>query len=97
MLPVKKQELFPGTGGGADGISNANYLIRVFKKRTGKTVGEYVVELRMSTAARQLLISDKPISTIAYEVGYENPGYFTRIFRSYFGTSPYEYRKNARI
>lgn len=72
-------------------------LRRLFKEQSGKTVGEYVVELRMSTAARQLLISDKPISTIAYEVGYENPGYFTRVFRSYFGTSPYEYRKNARI
>lgn len=72
-------------------------LRRLFKEQSGKTVGEYVVELRMSTAARQLLISDKPISSIAYEVGYENPGYFTRIFRSYFGTSPYEYRKNARI
>lgn len=72
-------------------------LRRLFKEQSGKTVGEYVVELRMSTAARQLLISDKPISTIAYEVGYENPGYFTRVFRGYFGTSPYEYRRNARI
>lgn len=72
-------------------------LRRLFKEQSGKTVSEYVIELRMTTAARKLLISDKTISEIAYEIGYENPSYFTRRFREYFGTSPYDYRKNARI
>lgn len=78
------------------GVSETT-LRRLFKQQTGKTVGEYVIELRMQTAARRLLTTDKPISDIAYDVGYDNPNYFTRVFKSYFGTSPYEYRKSARI
>ncbi len=72
-------------------------LRRLFKEQCGKTVGEYIIELRMTTAARQLLVSDKTISEISYAVGYEDSGYFTRKFRHYFGVSPNEYRKNARI
>ena len=78
------------------GVSETT-LRRLFKQQTGKTLGDYTVELRMQTAARRLLTTDKPISDIAYDVGYDTPNYFTRVFKSCFGISPCEYRKNARI
>lgn len=78
------------------GISKST-LRRLFKQQSGKTLSDYVLELRMQTAARMLLISEKNVSDIAYEVGYSSPGYFTRMFRRFFGTSPNAYRKNARI
>ena len=77
------------------GISQTT-LRRLFKQQNGKTISEYIIELRMCTAARRLLTTDKPISAIAYEVGYDNPNYFSRVFRSYFGAVPNVYRKNAR-
>lgn len=71
-------------------------LRRLFKRYTGKTPTEFLHELRMTTAARQLLVSDDRISTIAYALGFETPNYFSRMFRQTFGVSPKEYRKHAQ-
>ena len=71
-------------------------LRRLFKEHTGKTPGGFVRDLRMMTAARRLLISDKPVSAIAYEVGYDDANYFARLFKSTFGVSPQEYRAVSR-
>lgn len=76
-------------------MSKSN-LRKLFKEHTGKSPRDFIKDLRMTTAARQLLTSDKPISTIAYEVGYEDLNYFSRVFKSVFGISPREYRKGAR-
>ena len=78
------------------GISEST-LRRLFKQQSGKTLSEYVLELRMQTAARMLIVSEKNVSDIAYQMGYSSPGYFTRMFKRFFGTSPQTYRKNARI
>ena len=50
----------------------------------------------MVTAARKLLATNKRVSTIAYELGYNDQNYFTRVFKSVFGISPDQYRKEAR-
>lgn len=71
-------------------------LRRNFKKHTGKTLGEFLKELRIITAARKLLVTDERISAIAYDLGFEDPNYFTRRFKSVFGVSPHEYRKTAQ-
>ena len=47
-------------------------------------------------AARRLLVTDARLSDIAYEVGFEDPNYFSRMFRRNFGASPQEYRRNAQ-
>lgn len=69
---------------------------RLFKKQTGKTPSDFMMELKMMGAARRLLIGDERISTIAYELGFELPNYFTRCFKSVFGVSPSEYRKRSQ-
>lgn len=71
-------------------------LRRLFKAHTGKTPFEFMKELRMVTAARRLLVTNKRISAIAYELGYNDQNYFARVFKSVFGISPDQYRKEAR-
>lgn len=68
----------------------------LFKDNTGKTPMEYVREIRLTTAARKLLLSDKNINEIAYDVGYEDTNYFIRKFKAAFGFTPNQYRKVAK-
>lgn len=68
----------------------------LFKEGMGKTPMEYVRELRLTTAARTLLLSDKNINDIAYEAGYEDANYFIREFKSAFGVTPNQYRRVAK-
>lgn len=71
-------------------------LRRLFKEHTGKSPGAFVKDLRMITAARRLLVTNQRISAIAYELGFDDPNYFARIFKSVFGVSPQEYRAASR-
>lgn len=71
-------------------------LRRLFKKHTGKSPGDFIQDLRLTVAARRLLVTNERISTIAYQVGFEDPNYFSRLFQRNFGVSPQAYRKNAQ-
>ena len=68
----------------------------LFKQQVGKNPLEYLNEIRVMTAARKLLVSRENISDIAYEVGYEDANYFSRIFKKYFCITPKQYRDNAK-
>lgn len=71
-------------------------LRRHFKEHTGKSPGDFIKELRLMTAARRLLTTDERISHIAYELGFDDQNYFSRIFKAAFGVSPSQYRKISR-
>lgn len=68
----------------------------LFKKQVGKSPMVYIKELKMTTAARKLLVSSSSVSDIAYEVGYEDPNYFIREFKTCFGYTPNQYRQAAK-
>lgn len=68
----------------------------LFKQQIGKSPMAYIKELRMMTAARKLLVSNANVSDIGYEVGYEDPNYFIREFKSAFGYTPKQYRMAAK-
>lgn len=68
----------------------------LFKKCTGKSPMEYVKEVKMTTAARKLLVDTDSVSEIAYSVGYEDPNYFIREFKKSFGYTPNRYRIAAK-
>ena len=69
-----------------------NYLSDLLKKYTGKTTQEHI-HMQVIEKARSLLwSSDKPISEIAYALGFEHPSHFTRIFKTKMGKSPTEFR-----
>ena len=59
-------------------------------------LNEFIRETKMTHAARKLLVTNEPISAIAYELGYEAPSYFTKCFKEVFGVTPQEYRRTSR-
>lgn len=77
------------------GLSKQRFS-HLFKEQLGKSPMLYIKELRLTTAARKLLVSSDNVSDIAYSVGYEDPNYFIREFKTAFGYTPNQYRKAAR-
>lgn len=67
-------------------------LSREIKRRTGKTYTQLVQERRLAQAAFLLKNTDLNVDDIGRAVGYENIGYFHRIFRGAFGESPRSFR-----
>lgn len=71
-------------------------LSREIKRKTGKNYTQLVQEKRLAQAAFLLKNTDRKVDDIAYAVGYENMGYFHRIFRDAYGVSPRNYRVQKR-
>lgn len=69
------------------------WLIRGFKEETGFTPQIYITKIRMNKAKELLLYSELSINEIASIIGYENPLYFSRIFKKNMNLSPNNYRK----
>ena len=57
---------------------------------------DYIRELRMTSAARMLLTSNREVAEIGYRVGFSDANYFSRTFRQVFGVSPHQYRRISR-
>ncbi len=72
---------------------NPDYLGRLFKSRTGKTIQEYVNETRVAEAARRLAESDERMIDIAMDAGFESLRSFYRLFYRVMGATPAEYRE----
>ncbi|WP_136609038.1 response regulator transcription factor [Paenibacillus dokdonensis] len=73
------------------GVSK-NYLSNLFKKETGVNIWGYLTYIRMETAKYLLRTTAMRNYEIAYEVGYENPSYFTKVFKKSTGMMPQDYR-----
>ena len=69
---------------------------RLFKEATGKTATEFIRQVRLTTAARLLLVSNDPVNCIAHDVGFEDANHFTRVFKQAFGMTPGRYRKMSQ-
>ena len=72
----------------------ASAFSRFFKLRTGKTVQEYIIDVRIGHAARQLVDSTKSIAEICIDCGFNNISNFNRIFKKKKGCSPSLFRDN---
>jgi transcriptional regulator GlxA family with amidase domain len=66
---------------------------RRFQQATGMAPLEYVHTLRLEEAKQMLEAGDQPIEAIANEVGYEDAGFFSRLFRRQVNLTPAQYRK----
>ena len=75
---------------------NAQYLCRYFKKNIGKTIMEYVNEVRIEKAVQALTETNDKIIAIAQNTGFENTSYFVRRFKREKGMTPSEYRSMVR-
>lgn len=71
---------------------NRSYLATSFKKATGCSPKEYLLNLRMENAQLLLNKTEMPVNAIANAVGYSDQLAFSRIFKKYCGASPTEYR-----
>ena len=71
---------------------NKDYFNRLIKENTGKTYSEYVQEIRLAEAVNNLRQTSIPIEDIAHMVGYNNIGYFYKIFKENYGMTPANFR-----
>ena len=72
---------------------STSWFIRNFKQYNGITPLNYILSIRISNAQNLLETTDYAISEISSIVGYDNPLYFSRLFKKQTGMSPREYRK----
>ena len=71
-------------------------LSRFFKVRSGKTISDYLIDIRLGFAARLLADTTNSISEICYDCGFNNLSNFNRIFKKKKGCTPKEFRENFR-
>ncbi|WP_053376032.1 response regulator transcription factor [Paenibacillus sp. FJAT-27812] len=71
-----------------------DYLSRRFKKETGKSIVEYIVEEKIAMAKELLVTTDMSVSDIALCVGYSNFSYFSKVFKLGVHMNPNQYRKS---
>nr|WP_300094631.1 response regulator [Sedimentibacter sp.] len=71
-----------------------SYLTRIIKKKTNMSFSEFLTKLRMEEAI-SLILSDSSISSlnVSEKTGYKSQHYFCKVFKSYTGMTPTEYRK----
>jgi AraC-like DNA-binding protein len=74
-----------------------DHFIRVFRKCTGQTPAQYVLDRRVTQAAQKLIFSTDSVDSIAEQTGFCDRFYFTRVFTRRMGLSPAAYRKADRI
>lgn len=69
-----------------------NYLCYLYKKNTGRTLNQFILDTKMKKARRLVCETSMKFGEIADALGYANQNYFTRLFTKYFGESPRAYR-----
>lgn len=71
---------------------SSRHLGRLCKKATGQSPTEYVEAVSMREACRLLVYTRDSIAAIGYQLGFEDPSYFSRAFRRNTGSTPRDYR-----
>lgn len=67
---------------------------RFFRRRTGRTLSEYIIDIRLGHAARKLVDTTMTIAEICYDCGFNNISNFNRSFKRKKGCSPKVFREN---
>lgn len=75
-------------------LTQSRTLNSLSKKYTGKTAGDIIADRVILEAKRELYYNTKSIKEIGYELGFDDPAYFTRFFKKQTGLSPQEYKLN---
>ncbi len=76
------------------GVSSP-YLGKIFKQQTGKSIPEYINEVRLLKASVWLKNTELSTQEIALNAGYQNSTYFYKVFKQKFGVTPKSYRSNS--
>ena len=75
---------------------NRSYLNRLFKESTGKTLQNFLMYYRMNRAAELLKVSELTVNEIGKRCGYQNQLHFSRAFKTIFGLSPMQWKKQEK-
>ncbi len=71
-------------------------FVRQFKRHTGRSTSEFLIELRLQAACRQLADSERRVLEIALSCGFSQVSFFNRTFRRVMGCSPLAFRLRQR-
>lgn len=71
-------------------------LAHIFREQVGMTLIDYLTSVRIEQAKERLLATDQSCTEICFRVGYNNPSYFTRTFKSAAGMTPRHFRIQNR-
>lgn len=71
---------------------NADYFTRIFKKETGLSIPDFIMQEKLKTAKEMISKTDMSISSIASSLGYTNFSYFSKLFKDMFGINPSSYK-----
>ena len=104
---VQALKSYYAEGHGHDGVPSVNYFAGVVnlspgyfgdmvKKETGKTAQEMISLHVIEEARRRLSDTSDDVSIIAYDLGFQHPQHFSRMFRRVAGVSPSQFRVKAR-
>ncbi|OBZ12402.1 response regulator [Bacillus sp. FJAT-26390] len=72
---------------------NPAYLSRLFRKESGMSLSDYMIQQKMKKVNELLLNSGETVSNIAKMFHYTNFSHFSKLYRKYYGLNPQEYRK----
>lgn len=72
-----------------------NHLCKLFKLYTNETFKAFITKIRMEKAIELIINSEFKLSSISELVGYEDPKYFSKVFKSYFGFPPSQFKENS--
>ncbi|WP_040535488.1 AraC family transcriptional regulator [Schleiferilactobacillus shenzhenensis] len=72
---------------------NASYLTRIFKRATGMSIQEYISSVRLDYARYLLLTTSEPVAAVARQAFFNDPKYFSRLFKKKLQLTPSQYRQ----
>lgn len=71
-----------------------NYLSIFFKRQTGESLQQYILQYKLKLVETRLRFSDRSISQIAFEFGFTDESHLSKLFKKYYKLSPGDYRKS---
>ncbi len=74
-----------------------SYLCRLFNEQTGETIASYAIKMKIKLARRLIREGNLNFAEISDELSFDNPQYFSRVFKRVMGMTPTEFKSTLRI
>lgn len=74
-----------------------SHIFKEFKHKTGQTIIDYFTQLKIDEAKRLLRKKENNISQVSSQLAFDNPNYFSKVFKKITGLSPSEYKEKCSI
>ena len=76
---------------------NKKYICRIFKEYTSKSPITYINELRIEAACHEMTVNSSSVTKAAYDCGFNDLSYFSKVFKTYKGISPKDYKSEFSL